>query len=85
MIQNVEYLNRYPSSHVRIEGNTDERGTNEYNVALGQRRAFNTMQYMIKHPEKMKLAGEKSQQVMTQHTPESAAKFLVDVTASVSQ
>ena len=45
----------------------------------------NAMQFMIKHPEKMKLAGEKSQQVMTQHTPESAAKFLVDVTASVTQ
>jgi len=35
----AEWLNRYPAVHVRIEGNCDERGTREYNMALGARRA----------------------------------------------
>lgn len=33
------YLNATPASKVLVEGNTDERGTPEYNIALGQRRA----------------------------------------------
>lgn len=33
------WLARYPSVNVRIEGNADERGTREYNIALGARRA----------------------------------------------
>ena len=33
------YLNATPASKVVVEGNTDERGTPEYNSALGQRRA----------------------------------------------
>ncbi|QLB12446.1 peptidoglycan-associated lipoprotein [Bisgaardia hudsonensis] len=33
------YLNSVPASKVLVEGNTDERGTPEYNIALGQRRA----------------------------------------------
>jgi peptidoglycan-associated lipoprotein len=32
---------------VILEGNSDERGTNEYNLALGERRAINTRQYLI--------------------------------------
>ena len=33
------YLTATPATSVRVEGNTDERGTPEYNIALGQRRA----------------------------------------------
>ena len=33
------WLRRYPGVNVRIEGNADERGTREYNLALGARRA----------------------------------------------
>lgn len=33
------YLTAHPQQSVRIEGNTDERGSAEYNLALGQRRA----------------------------------------------
>lgn len=33
------YLNRHADRKVRLEGNCDERGSNEYNLALGQRRA----------------------------------------------
>ena len=35
----AEWLKRYPNVTVTIEGHCDERGTREYNLALGQRRA----------------------------------------------
>ncbi|HGL6718695.1 peptidoglycan-associated lipoprotein Pal [Burkholderia contaminans] len=35
----ADYLRSHPSRHVLIQGNTDERGTSEYNLALGQRRS----------------------------------------------
>jgi peptidoglycan-associated lipoprotein len=34
-----KYLSANPTLNVRVEGNTDERGSTEYNLALGQRRA----------------------------------------------
>jgi peptidoglycan-associated lipoprotein len=34
-----KYLARYPTQRVRLEGHADERGTREYNLALGERRA----------------------------------------------
>jgi peptidoglycan-associated lipoprotein len=36
---NASYLVKYPSARVRLEGNTDERGSREYNIGLGERRA----------------------------------------------
>lgn len=44
--QNAEYLKNNPSAKVIIEGNCDERGTNEYNLALGERRALNAKKYL---------------------------------------
>lgn len=41
------WLRRYPQVHVRIEGNCDERGTREYNFALGARRAESIREYLI--------------------------------------
>jgi peptidoglycan-associated lipoprotein len=35
----AHYLSQHPSMKVRVEGHTDERGTREYNVALGEHRA----------------------------------------------
>jgi len=43
------WLARYPSYMVRIEGNADERGTQEYNLALGARRANSVRKYLIAH------------------------------------
>jgi peptidoglycan-associated lipoprotein len=37
--ENAKYLRENPSLKVRIEGNCDERGSREYNIGLGQRRA----------------------------------------------
>ena len=47
MLSNAEYLKQVPNSYVVVEGNTDERGTNEYNLALAERRAQNTKQYLV--------------------------------------
>ncbi len=41
------WLSRYPNVRVRIEGNADERGTREYNFALGARRAESVRSYLI--------------------------------------
>ncbi|MFM9977834.1 MAG: peptidoglycan-associated lipoprotein Pal [Sphingomonadaceae bacterium] len=38
----AQWLARYPNARVTIEGHADERGTREYNLALGERRANST-------------------------------------------
>ncbi len=43
----AQWLARYPQITVRIEGNADERGTREYNLALGARRAESIRNYLI--------------------------------------
>ena len=43
---NAELLNRWKTISVRIEGNCDERGSNEYNLALGQRRADSSKRFL---------------------------------------
>ncbi|PIE58277.1 MAG: peptidoglycan-associated lipoprotein [Desulfobulbus propionicus] len=44
---NAEYLRANPAQNVVIEGNCDDRGTNEYNLALGERRAQNAKNYLV--------------------------------------
>jgi len=46
MEHNGNYLKNNPSTKVLIEGNTDVRGTNEYNLALGERRAMSAKAYL---------------------------------------
>jgi len=41
------WLAKYPSVRVLIEGNADERGTREYNLALGARRANAVKEYLV--------------------------------------
>jgi peptidoglycan-associated lipoprotein len=43
----ADWLRRYPEVRVRIEGNCDERGTREYNMALGARRANAVRDYLV--------------------------------------
>jgi len=43
------WLVRYPSVQVRVEGNCDERGTEEYNLALGARRANGVKTFLLNH------------------------------------
>ncbi|WP_420407166.1 peptidoglycan-associated lipoprotein Pal [Hoeflea sp.] len=42
----AQWLNQYPTYRITIEGHADERGTREYNLALGARRAAATKQYL---------------------------------------
>jgi peptidoglycan-associated lipoprotein len=44
---NVDVLKKYPQWVVTIEGHCDERGTAEYNLALGERRAVSVKTYMV--------------------------------------
>jgi peptidoglycan-associated lipoprotein len=44
---NSTLLMRYPSVKIQIEGHCDERGTVEYNLALGERRANSTKKYLV--------------------------------------
>lgn len=39
----------HPAVSIRIEGNTDDRGSDEYNLALGQRRAAAAKRYLVAH------------------------------------
>jgi peptidoglycan-associated lipoprotein len=41
------WLNKYPGVTVLIEGHCDERGTREYNLALGERRANSVREYLV--------------------------------------
>lgn len=44
--EKIQFLKQYPRVRVTVEGHCDERGTNEYNLALGERRANASMQYL---------------------------------------
>jgi peptidoglycan-associated lipoprotein len=44
---NADFIKDNSRIHVRIEGNCDERGSREYNLALGERRAEAAKRYLI--------------------------------------
>jgi len=43
----AQWLMTYPNLNVTVEGHADERGTREYNLALGERRAVSVKNYLI--------------------------------------
>ena len=43
------WLGQYPQDAVQIAGNCDERGTEEFNIALGERRANAARDYLVAH------------------------------------
>jgi peptidoglycan-associated lipoprotein len=45
--RNADFLRRWPSVRVSVEGHADSRGTNEYNLALGERRANAVKEYLV--------------------------------------
>jgi len=47
LTENAAVLKRYPSWTITIEGHCDERGTAEYNLALGERRAVAARTYLV--------------------------------------
>lgn len=44
---NADFINKNAKYEIRIEGNCDPRGTNEYNMALGERRALAAKKYLV--------------------------------------
>jgi peptidoglycan-associated lipoprotein len=47
LAKQAQWLNQYGNYRITIEGHADERGTREYNLALGARRAAATRDYLI--------------------------------------
>lgn len=47
LARQAEWLKRYPNYAITIEGHADERGTREYNIALGQRRAVAARDFLV--------------------------------------
>jgi peptidoglycan-associated lipoprotein len=47
--QKVAILQANPDLRIRVGGHCDERGSDEYNLALGNRRAQSTKQYLVSH------------------------------------
>lgn len=43
----AQWLSRYPAKRVTLEGHADERGTRDYNLALGERRANAAKNYLV--------------------------------------
>jgi peptidoglycan-associated lipoprotein len=43
----VDFMKKYPNKGIMLEGHTDERGTREYNLALGERRANAVKEHLI--------------------------------------
>ena len=43
----AEWLKENPRARIIIEGHCDERGTNEYNLALGDRRAYSSKRFLV--------------------------------------
>jgi len=58
VLAHAKYLSEHPDRKVRVEGNADERGSNEYNLALGQRRADSVKKML-------ELGGAKASQIDT--------------------
>ncbi len=74
----AEFLKRYPPLSITIEGHCDERGTNEYNLALGERRSHSAWQYLVNmgiDPERMQMISYGEERpVVTGHDEASWAK-----------
>jgi peptidoglycan-associated lipoprotein len=47
LVKNSEILKKDPAVIVQIEGHCDEKGSNEYNLALGEKRAQAAMKYLV--------------------------------------
>ena len=47
LVANARFLTEHPEFEIDVEGHCDERGTGEYNLALGERRASVARQYLV--------------------------------------
>jgi peptidoglycan-associated lipoprotein len=47
LAKNAQYLIKNPALKIQVEGHCDERGADEYNLALGEKRANSVMNYLV--------------------------------------
>ena len=78
VLAHAKYLSEHPSRKIRVEGNCDERGSNEYNLGLGQRRADSVKKMLV-------LGGAKASQIETVSYGEEKPKATGHDEASWSQ
>ena len=76
--KNAEWLKKHPTVKILIEGHCDERGTEEYNLALGEKRAKAAANYLITlgiSPDRIKIVSYgKSRPLDPRHNEEAWAK-----------
>ncbi|BAV92566.1 peptidoglycan-associated lipoprotein Pal [Candidatus Desulfovibrio trichonymphae] len=71
----ADLIKRYSTIRVRIEGNCDERGTQEYNLALGERRARAAYEYLVTlgvNPGQLEMLSYGKENPVVQGSDESA-------------
>jgi OOP family OmpA-OmpF porin len=44
----ISFIKKYPDAHVKLEGHTDSKGSEDYNQRLSERRASAVQQYIVK-------------------------------------
>ena len=89
LVMNAEKLNKDGKVKIRIEGNCDERGSDEYNIALGERRAKAALKYLatLGIPEKRlsSISYGKEKPAVERHDEDAWAKNRRDEFVIVSQ
>ncbi len=74
----ADFLKKHPNVKIRVEGNCDERGTIEYNLALGQKRALAAKHYLVTlgiNPDRISIISYgKSRPLDPRHNPYAWAK-----------
>lgn len=74
----ARYLSSNPNAKVRVEGHTDERGSSEYNIALGERRAKAVEAILLSHgasPAQVVVVSYGKEKPAVQGHDESAWKY----------
>src|SRR5581483_6603094 len=76
--QVAEYMKSHPDAAVKVEGNCDERGTEEYNRSLGERRALAAREYLVRSGVDAgridTISYGKDRPVDTEHSPTAFSK-----------
>lgn len=74
----VAVLNKYPNTNIEVQGHTDSRGTDEYNMGLSERRASTVANYLIAN-------GIASGRITTKGFGESAPAYTNDTQEGMAQ
>ena len=74
----VTVLNKYPNTNIEVQGHTDSRGTDEYNMGLSERRATTVANYLIAN-------GIASNRITTKGYGESAPAYTNDTPEGMAQ